>query len=362
MHISTDLSPWSQHLAAVFNVALIYALWSRGKVIIWLNLRLRLTSSVWNFSAQDADVSLRGFESRLMWGSCFRRLPLTLLSKAYKWDFMLYKFIMMFGAQFCTFDNLPFCLPCWKYPLPHPSPRYSAVSTYKKVKYDKASCNELLEIPWMKSAVKAPFPSGWTHNKCEPKERPLTSISGPPTHLTAGSLFCNNKWFASSSKPHWQMTRLAPVSLICFTISSNFSFSYSRIFWKSSTEVISSLCLVLGLGGSNGQVRMAIFASLMSCKQTSQWTSFTIKHSSQEQKILVGHCTIKLDVWTAGCNKSFQRLVFVLTQLHFHQWSSLPFCLPSLLLRGPPEYCSLFTTAHDCETGLSITCLHFLDQ
>ena len=225
-------------------------------------------------------------------------------------------------------------------PLPHPSPRYSAVSTYKKVKYDKASCNELLEIPWMKSAVKAPFPSGWTPNKCEPKERPLTSISGPPTHLTAGSLFCNNKWFASSSKPHWQMTRLAPVSLICFTISSNFSFSYSRIFWKSSTEVISSLCLVLGLGGSNGQVRMAIFASLMSCKQTSQWTSFTIKHSSQEQKILVGHCTIKLDVWTAGCNKSFQRLVFVLTQLHFHQWSSLPFCLPSLLLRGPPE---LFT-------------------
>ena len=29
-----------------------------------------------------------------------------------------------------------------------------------------------------------------------------TSISGPPTHLTAGNLFCKSKWFASSSNPH----------------------------------------------------------------------------------------------------------------------------------------------------------------
>lgn len=41
-----------------------------------------------------------------------------------------------------------------------------------------------------------------------------SSISGPPTHLTAGSPFCSRRWLASSSKPHWQMARLAPVSLI----------------------------------------------------------------------------------------------------------------------------------------------------
>lgn len=29
-----------------------------------------------------------------------------------------------------------------------------------------------------------------------------TSISGPPTHRTAGSSFCINRWLASSSKPH----------------------------------------------------------------------------------------------------------------------------------------------------------------
>lgn len=40
----------------------------------------------------------------------------------------------------------------------------------------------------------------------------LTSISGPPTQRTAGSSDCSNKWFASSSKPHWQITRLAPLS------------------------------------------------------------------------------------------------------------------------------------------------------
>lgn len=51
----------------------------------------------------------------------------------------------------------------------------------------------------------------------------MSSISGPPTHRTAGSLFCSSRWLASSSKPHWQMARLAPVSLICWIISMNFS-------------------------------------------------------------------------------------------------------------------------------------------
>ena len=34
-------------------------------------------------------------------------------------------------------------------------------------------------------------------------------------------------------------------------------------------------------------------------------------------------------------NKSFQSLVIVLTQLHFGQWSSLPFCLPTLIVQWP---------------------------
>lgn len=39
----------------------------------------------------------------------------------------------------------------------------------------------------------------------------LTSISGPPTQRIAGSSFCSSRWFASSSKPHWQMAKLAPL-------------------------------------------------------------------------------------------------------------------------------------------------------
>ena len=45
--------------------------------------------------------------------------------------------------------------------------------------------------------------------------------------------------------------------------------------------------------------------------------------------------TIKLDVRTAGCNKSFQSFFFVPTQLHFRQRSSLLFCLPSLIVQWP---------------------------
>ena len=43
--------------------------------------------------------------------------------------------------------------------------------------------------------------------------------------------------------------------------------------------------------------------------------------------------TEQSSVQTAGCNKSLQSLVFVLTQLHFCQWSSLPFCLSGLAVQ-----------------------------
>ena len=45
-------------------------------------------------------------------------------------------------------------------------------------------------------------------------------------------------------------------------ISSNFSLSYTCNFLYSSTLSMSNLCFVLGLGGSNGHVKMAILASL----------------------------------------------------------------------------------------------------
>ena len=49
MQISTEF---------VFNVALIYALWSGGKIIIWLICSCGLPSWVLNFLAQNTDVSL----------------------------------------------------------------------------------------------------------------------------------------------------------------------------------------------------------------------------------------------------------------------------------------------------------------
>mmetsp|Transcript_26953 Transcript_26953/g.54212 ORF Transcript_26953/g.54212 Transcript_26953/m.54212 type:complete len:299 (-) Transcript_26953:740-1636(-) len=91
-----------------------------------------------------------------------------------------------------------------------------------------------------------------------------SSISTPPTHRTAGSSFCMRRWFASSSKPHWQMARFAPLSLICFTMSTKYCCSCWYRAWYFSTVSMAMLCLVLGLGGSNGHVRMQSRASLMS--------------------------------------------------------------------------------------------------
>ena len=59
-------------------------------------------------------------------------------------------------------------------------------------------------------------------------------------------------------------------------------------------------------------------------KPISQWCAL-------KWKILAGHWTIKLDIQTAGR----QTLVFVLTQLNFGQWSSLPLCLPNLIVQWP---------------------------
>ena len=49
------------------------------------------------------------------------------------------------------------------------------------------------------------------------------------------------------------------------------------------------------------------------------------------------HWTIKLGRQTVRRNKSFHSLVFVLTQLHFGQCSSRPFCLPCMIVSSPRE-------------------------
>mmetsp|Transcript_2997 Transcript_2997/g.10764 ORF Transcript_2997/g.10764 Transcript_2997/m.10764 type:complete len:261 (-) Transcript_2997:920-1702(-) len=54
-----------------------------------------------------------------------------------------------------------------------------------------------------------------------------SSSSTPPTQRTAGSLCCSSRWLASSSKPHWQMTMLAPLSLICLIMVSKYARSCS---------------------------------------------------------------------------------------------------------------------------------------
>ena len=49
--------------------------------------------------------------------------------------------------------------------------------------------------------------------------------------------------------------------------------------------------------------------------------------------------SMKLGIQMAGRDKNFQSLVFLLTQLHFGHWSSLPFCLPSLVVQWPARIC-----------------------
>lgn len=92
----------------------------------------------------------------------------------------------------------------------------------------------------------------------------MSSISVPETHLTAGKSAYKSKWLASSSNPHWHITMLAPESLHLLTISLKYYCSASYNFLKSSTLVMLMLCLVLGLGGSKGQVKMQILASSIS--------------------------------------------------------------------------------------------------
>ena len=92
------------------------------------------------------------------------------------------------------------------------------------------------------------------------------SNSTPPTHRIAGKSACINKWFASSSKPHWQTTKVAPESLHCCTISVKYFASCARNSSYFSGVSMSILCFVFGLGGSNGHVKMAIFASSISLR------------------------------------------------------------------------------------------------
>mmetsp|Transcript_49789 Transcript_49789/g.107842 ORF Transcript_49789/g.107842 Transcript_49789/m.107842 type:complete len:452 (+) Transcript_49789:440-1795(+) len=94
----------------------------------------------------------------------------------------------------------------------------------------------------------------------------MSSSSTPPTQRMAGKSFCISKWFASSSKPHWHTTRLAPHAFTLRIMSRKYSFSAACMSVYACTVSSSSLCLVLGLGGSNGQVSTQILASVMSLR------------------------------------------------------------------------------------------------
>mmetsp|Transcript_6540 Transcript_6540/g.13108 ORF Transcript_6540/g.13108 Transcript_6540/m.13108 type:complete len:238 (-) Transcript_6540:453-1166(-) len=92
----------------------------------------------------------------------------------------------------------------------------------------------------------------------------ISSSSTPPTHRTAGSPSCMSKWLASSSKPHWQMTRLAPLSLTFLIMSRKYCFSAACISWYACTLSSSSLCFVFGLGGSKAHVSTQSLTSFRS--------------------------------------------------------------------------------------------------
>ena len=66
------------------------------------------------------------------------------------------------------------------------------------------------------AALKAIAPNEFEREYRELYERvkaiAINSISTPPTHRTAGRPDCKSRWFASSSKPHWQITIFAPES------------------------------------------------------------------------------------------------------------------------------------------------------
>ena len=75
---------------------------------------------------------------------------------------------------------------------------------------------------------------------------------------------------------------------------------------------------------TNGKRSLVNFQTLQIIRQVS---------FSHYNKLLAGHWTIKLGIQTADRHKSFQSLVFVLTQLHCGQWSSPTFCLSSLIVQ-----------------------------
>mmetsp|Transcript_37663 Transcript_37663/g.38018 ORF Transcript_37663/g.38018 Transcript_37663/m.38018 type:complete len:213 (-) Transcript_37663:648-1286(-) len=148
-------------------------------------------------------------------------------------------------------------------------PRTSTVTALELAQSSITSMRSVVLVPKVTSRTHPARPSLSALNSEKrgtirpPVAMAMCSISTPPTHRTAGSLFWSSRWVASSSNPHWQITRLAPESFTCCTISVKYFCSYSYSFSYASRLLISSLCLVLGFGGSKGHVRMHILASLI---------------------------------------------------------------------------------------------------
>ena len=126
-----------------------------------------------------------------------------------------------------------------------------------------------LVVPKCSSSMRPAFPSfsgviSWKRGIMRPPVAiAISSMSVPDTQRTAGRLFWSRRWLASSSKPHWQRAMVAPESFTFFTMSTKYCCSWLWSFLKSSALEMLMLCLVLGFGGSKGQVRMQIFASFI---------------------------------------------------------------------------------------------------
>mmetsp|Transcript_118622 Transcript_118622/g.281573 ORF Transcript_118622/g.281573 Transcript_118622/m.281573 type:complete len:233 (+) Transcript_118622:166-864(+) len=91
-------------------------------------------------------------------------------------------------------------------------------------------------VPKVTSRTSPAFPSLSAVNSSKrgtilpPVAMAMSSSSTPPTHLTAGSLFWKSRWLASSSKPHWQITRFAPDSWMSRICSRKYFCSCSYSF------------------------------------------------------------------------------------------------------------------------------------
>mmetsp|Transcript_26200 Transcript_26200/g.63682 ORF Transcript_26200/g.63682 Transcript_26200/m.63682 type:complete len:449 (-) Transcript_26200:275-1621(-) len=148
-------------------------------------------------------------------------------------------------------------------------PRTSSVTARVFLHCSSTSMRRLV-VPSGTSCMRPQWPrrSGRVSSKratiCAPVAIAISSISPPPTQRTAGSSCCSSRWFASSSKPHWHSTTLAPPAFTSATIFSKYARSIATTSSYCSTLDTHRPCFVFGFGGSNGCMVRQMRASVSS--------------------------------------------------------------------------------------------------